>query len=166
MTSEHWRPVVGYEGIYEVSDQGRVKSLDRTVETSLGLRKYRGRVLTSGTNRHGYPLVALADTGIVRSKKVHRLVLEAFVGLCPEGMEACHGNGVRSDNRLDNLRWDTRRENHLDIIRHGHNRQVNKTHCPAGHPYDAENTKVIPSRPTARYCKACHKARSTNRKAA
>ncbi|MGP9622564.1 NUMOD4 motif-containing HNH endonuclease [Corynebacterium sp. AOP34-AQ2-28] len=166
MTSERWLPVTGYGGIYEVSDQGRVRSLSRVVSTRKGDRRYRGKTLAPKSNRHGYPLVVLADGGVLRSKRVHRLVLEAFVGPCPEGMEACHNNGDRGDPRLANLRWDSASENQRDRRRHGTDYQANKTHCPAGHPYDAENMKVIPSRPTARYCKACHKARSTNRKAA
>jgi hypothetical protein len=50
---------------------------------------------------------------------VHRLVLSAFAGPCPEGMEACHYNGNPADNRLCNLRWDTRKANHADKVRHG-----------------------------------------------
>jgi hypothetical protein len=53
------------------------------------------------------------------SRKVHRLVLEAFVGPCPPGMECCHNDGNPLNNRLDNLRWDTRRSNQLDRNRHG-----------------------------------------------
>ena len=51
--------------------------------------------------------------------RVHRLILETFVGPCPPGMEACHGNGIRTDNRLENLRWDTRKANCADAVRHG-----------------------------------------------
>lgn len=54
---------------------------------------------------------------------VHRLVLEAFVGPCPAGMEGCHNNGCPSDNRLQNLRWDTRLANNADKIRHGTSRK-------------------------------------------
>lgn len=52
-------------------------------------------------------------------KRVSRLILETFVGPCPEGMECCHNNGNPEDNRLENLRWDTRSNNHLDKIKHG-----------------------------------------------
>lgn len=58
------------------------------------------------------------DAGNQR-KYVHRLILETFVGPCPKGMVACHNNGKRDDNRLENLRWDTISNNHLDKVKHG-----------------------------------------------
>jgi predicted XRE-type DNA-binding protein len=67
----------------------------------------------------GYLMVKLWKGSKTYPKSVHRLVLEAFIGLCPEGMEACHNNGVKTDNRLDNLRWDTLSNNQLDRVRHG-----------------------------------------------
>lgn len=161
--NEMWKPVVGWEGLYEVSNHGRVRSLDRTIQTKRGPWRYKGKVLSPGVNRHGYPMVHLKNASSKKMAKVHRLVLEAFVGPCPDGMEGCHNNGIRDDARLVNLRWDTHSANEYDRRRHGTDHQVNKTHCPQGHPYDEENTKVIPSRPTARYCRACHRERSENR---
>lgn len=67
----------------------------------------------------GYPYAALQKDSKAYRKQVHRLVLETFVGPCPEGMECCHDNGIRTDNRLENLRWDTRKNNHKDAMRHG-----------------------------------------------
>lgn len=162
--SEQWRPVVGWEGLYEVSDQGQVRSVDRVIVRNDGqARTFRGRILRPGVNRHGYPMVHLSRPGEMKTKKVHRLVLEAFVGPSPEGAEGCHNNGDRADARLENLRWDTPSRNQLDRRRHGTDHQVNKTHCPQGHVYSSENTKVIPSRPTARYCRECHRQRSESR---
>ena len=69
--------------------------------------------------RTGYVEVGLMMLGRQRTLLVHRLVLEAFVGECPSGMEACHENNQRSDPRLQNLRWDTRKNNHADKKRHG-----------------------------------------------
>lgn len=70
--------------------------------------------------RSGYPSAFIYNTeGVQVPRLVHRLVLEAFVGPCPDGMECCHNNGVRSDNRLENLRWDTRKANGQDRIKHG-----------------------------------------------
>jgi hypothetical protein len=116
MNQQIWKPVVGYEGLYEVSDQGRVRSIEH--QTKLGPRG--GRVLSRATEKRlGYVKVNLYRDGKARSVRVHCLVLEAFRGSCPEGMEGCHDNGNRSDNRLDNLRWDTRPANHADKHRHG-----------------------------------------------
>lgn len=68
----------------------------------------------------GYLKVQLVgDDGNQRNLYVHRLVLSAFVGPCPNGCECCHANGVRSDNRLANLSWDTRKENHRQRVDHG-----------------------------------------------
>ena len=71
---------------------------------------------------------------------IHQIVLEAFCGPCPDGMEVLHGNGIRTDNRLSNLRYGTRSENNADSIRHGTHPHSSKTHCPAGHAYSTENT--------------------------
>lgn len=162
--SERWRDVAGWEGYYQVSDLGRVRSLTRTITLQDGKsRTYKGKLLKPGTNRLGYPLVALSRPGKTITAKVHRLVLLAFVGDNKPGEEACHNNGDRSDARLVNLRWDNHSGNMYDRRAHGTDFQSNKTHCPQGHPYDAENTKVIPSRPTARYCRQCHRDRSENR---
>ncbi|WP_408930790.1 NUMOD4 motif-containing HNH endonuclease [Corynebacterium axilliensis] len=162
--AEEWRDIPDWEGFYQVSNLGNVRSLTRTVTRSDGqLRTYQGRNLRPGTNRLGYPIVILRKPGKVITAKVHRLVLLAFVGTCPKGQEACHNNGDRGDARLENLRWDTHSNNMLDRRGHGTDHQARKTHCPKGHPYDEENTKVIPSRPTARYCRQCHRDRSENR---
>lgn len=77
------------------------------------------RVLKPYTTGHGYQVVGLGR----RPRQVHRLVLLAFVGPCPRGMECCHWDGNRANNKLANLRWDTRRANHSDKIRHGTHRR-------------------------------------------
>jgi hypothetical protein len=69
--------------------------------------------------RRGYLRVGLQRDGKLHWRSVHRLVLEAFVGPCPPGMQACHANGDRLDNRLANLRWDTPQANCQDKRRHG-----------------------------------------------
>lgn len=114
-----WKSVVGWEGLYEVSDNGDVRSLDRVVEYSNGRKRtHKGRVLRSSVCR-GYPTVRLhsQDDGITRY--VHQLVLEAFIGPRPEGAECCHNNGVRTDCRLKNLRYGTKESNAQDKYRHG-----------------------------------------------
>ncbi|HTR92641.1 MAG TPA: NUMOD4 domain-containing protein [Trebonia sp.] len=105
---ERWKPVPGHEGAYEVSDLGRVRSLERWVTYRDGRgRRQRGRVLKLLADGNGYLRVNMA--GVTRH--VHILVLEAFDQPRPAGMEACHGPGGKTDNRLSNLRWATRSEN-------------------------------------------------------
>ncbi len=118
--SETWKPVVGYEGRYEVSDRGRARSVDRViVQDYLGIsvaRKMKGRMLHPSLTKRGYRLATLA---LNQKALVHRLVLEAFVGPCPDDMEGCHNDGDGSNNSLLNLRWDTRTGNEADKLRHG-----------------------------------------------
>lgn len=113
-----WRAVPGWEGLYEVSDTGHVRSLDRVVPGRHGPTRYQGRVLA--TYGAKYPVVCLAETGAGRKqyRYVHDLVLGAFVGPKPCGLEACHNNGNRKDNSLANLRYDTRSANARDTQRH------------------------------------------------
>lgn len=106
LTTERWLPVVGYEGRYEVSDLGRVRSLLRGCHFLAPHTKDRGhlQVTLRGEKRH---------------HSVHRLVLAAFVGPCPAGMMCRHLNGIPTDNRLENLRWGTAEENIADMRLHG-----------------------------------------------
>jgi hypothetical protein len=137
---EHWRPVVGHEG-YEVSDKGRVRSLDRTITNPLPSgtvrrQRMRGRILRPGPDRKGYLSVNLFG----KTRQVHRIVLEAFVGPCPPGMECLHANDIPDDNRLENLSWNTRSANRYDAVRNGRHHNARKTHCKYGHEYTEENT--------------------------
>lgn len=104
--TEVWRPVLGFEGLYEVSSLGAV-------------RKHQGPLLKPSIARCGYLLVNLRRGKVGKSFYVHRLVLTAFVGTCPDGKEACHDDGNRLSNVVSNLRWDTRRNNIHDKARHG-----------------------------------------------
>jgi NUMOD4 motif/HNH endonuclease len=148
-TAERWKPVVGYEGYYEVSDLGRVRSLrHRWGPRPVPL------VLKPQSRPSGHLHVSLygySKNGSTQA--IHHLVLEAFVSPCPEGFEGCHGDGDPANNALGNLRWDTRSANVQDALRHGTQWQVAKTHCPKGHPYDEENTYIRAG--GRRGCKAC-----------
>lgn len=102
-----------------------------------------------------YLHVLLCSPGVQLSRHVHTLVLEAFVGPRPPGMFACHENDIPSDNRVENLRWDTPRANRLDSVRNGTHTNANKTECPKGHPYSPENTYHHPS--GSRICRECNR---------
>lgn len=107
---ERWLPIVGFEGLYEVSDQGRVRAFPRL--------RSRGGIRKPYANKKGHMRVDLYREG--RHKRyVHRAVLEAFVGPCPDGMEGCHSDGDPSNNHLGNLRWDTQSGNWADARKHG-----------------------------------------------
>lgn len=120
---ENWRPIPNFEDVYEVSDLGRVRSLDRilTVRGRWGLmdRLFPGRILGQVKHLGGYRQVHLYENGVRTPLTVHSCVLEAFVGPRLSGMYARHLNGVRHDNRLANLAWGTWEENDADKELHG-----------------------------------------------
>lgn len=151
---ETWRPALGWEGFYEVSDHGNVRSVDRIVQTKTGPQRHRGRPLkTYPAVRGGYPAVQLWRSGKVKLHYVHTLVLEAFVGPRPFDMEACHGDGNPLNNHISNLRWDTSAGNKQDMLRHGRNQNASKTHCIRGHEFTPENTYVNTG--NGRGCRTC-----------
>ena len=153
--TETWLPVVGFEGHYEVSDQGRVKTLKTDVATG-------GRILKPQVIARYY-YVGLWKNGKLKQSRLHRLVLLAFVGPCPEGMECLHGPGGKFDNRLSNLRWGTKSENMQDHVASGLHHEASKTHCEYDHPFDDENTYVRPDG-RGRGCKQCQKERNNGRR--
>lgn len=114
--AERWLPVVGWEGLYEVSDLGRVRSLPRQTQT--GLRG--GQVLKPRPDADGYLLVNLSRAGIKTTKKVHQLVAEAFLGPCPPGQEVCHNRpNSRDCAEATNLRYGTRSQNIQQAVQEG-----------------------------------------------
>lgn len=157
---EQWKPVVGYEGIYEVSDLGRVRSLDRLDAAG---RRVRGRVLKLRRLPNGRPRVALARLGSTVDAYTYRLVLEAFVGPCPPGMEALHWDDDADNNTLPNLRWGTRADNMRDMSRNGRG-NAGREHCPSGHAYTPENTYTYPGARKHRGCRECGRLHSANRR--
>lgn len=104
---EQWRPVQGHEGSYEVSDHGRVRSLDR----QCGERLLKGRVLSDGPSGNGYRGVRLWKDGKQHSKLVHRLVAAAFVPARDEADQVNHLDGNKAHNAASNLEWCTAAEN-------------------------------------------------------
>lgn len=117
---ERWRPVVGHKG-YEVSDQGRIRSVDRTiVYYRKGVRinkRLTGVMLKPASCTTSDHLMVVLEYNFHMA--VHRAVLEAFTGPCPDGQECRHANDVANDNRLVNLSWGTRSQNLYDAIRNG-----------------------------------------------
>ncbi len=120
-----WRQVPGYAGLYEVSNDGQMRSLDRIVirRTDGAAARLTGVVLRTKLVGNGYPACTLSRDCKQEQVYVHRVVAAAFVGPCPEGQQVNHINGQRTDNRADNLEYVTPRQNMqhgADVLGHGH----------------------------------------------
>lgn len=165
MSDEQWRAVVGYEGLYEVSDQGKVRALART--TPRGNHR-KAWMLSPDDGPRGHLRVQLRDAEYEPRKIfVHVLVLTAFGTPRPWPEAECrHLDGDPTNNTIGNLRWGSRSENALDRVRHGNDAMARKTHCPQGHPYDAVNTywhQPKNGKSPTRDCRTCRAA--ANRRA-
>jgi hypothetical protein len=104
---ERWLPVPDYEGLYEVSNWGRVRSLARP--------RTPGKILVQHLRRDGYLVVSLCKNGHPKTIAVHRIVANAFIGPCPPAKDVDHINGDRLDCTVPNLRYLTRRENQHEM---------------------------------------------------
>jgi hypothetical protein len=117
---ENWKDVAGYEGFYQVSTLGRMRSVDRLVTYKNNVTAIRkGTILRPGFQKEGYPHYVLSRNNKVKSILAHKAVLEAFIGPRPSGMQACHWDGCHGNAALSNLRWDTPPNNYLDSVRLG-----------------------------------------------
>jgi hypothetical protein len=120
---EEWRQIPGWEGYYEASNFGRVRSVDRVIEQYNRNRErvhvfYPGRLLAQRETSFGYLEVGLCRNNKVTWRRVHQLVCAAFHGEAPPTCEVGHRNGQRKDNFASNLRWMTKLENAADRIAH------------------------------------------------
>lgn len=163
-TVEHWRPVTGYEARYEVSDLGRVRTRERVIAYIDGRRRrVPQRVRRTQLDTRGYPAITLtSEDGRQRPHALHVLVAAAWIGPRPDGLEVCHNDGNKLNTRADNLRYDTRTENARDVVRHGHHRWAEATHCVHGHPFTPENTYRHNGK---RHCRTCVRTRLARSKA-
>lgn len=183
MRNETWLPVPGHDR-YEVSDHGRVRSLDFTYTIARRSSKThhcptctcdispgdatteftasrKGQLLASYPRGKGHLAVTLTGG---RSRPVHQLVLEAFVGPRPPGLLGLHKDGDKTNNAVENLYWGTHSDNALDSVRHGTHPQASRDECVHGHPLDG-----VLTRPDGtflqRYCLTCSRDRArTNKK--
>ena len=145
MTKEVWRDVKGYEGLYQVSSDGRVKSLERTYIDKIGRERYvKERILKPVIDRYGYLLVSLYAGGKQKNHTVHRLVCEAFHENPDYKPQVNHINEIKTDNRASNLEWATARENSNFGTR---NERLGKARSKpvAQYAQDGELIKVWPS---------------------
>ena len=123
---EEWRDIEGYEGLYQVSNKGRVKSLKYN-------KTKKEKVLKFGTNRYGYKYVVLSKDNTPKLKKVYRLVAEAFIPNPDNKPCIDHCNTIRTDDRVCNLRWCTYKENM--------NNEITKEKCRSGKLGKPSNNK-------------------------
>ena len=143
---ETWLPVVSYEGLYEVSDHGHVRSIRR--------RGSPGRVLSPYIHK-GYRYAKLWRNNRETRLLIHRLMLEAFVGSPPPGLPfGLHDDDDPSNNVLSNLRWGNDNDNTLDRVKNGRHNRARMTECIHGHAFTPENTYVRPDG-RGRQCRAC-----------
>ena len=120
MRKERWLPVTGFEGVYEVSNLGRVRSLDRdVVYVSGGTRPWRGQILKPSLTSNGYPAIELCRNGTGKTTSVHSIVAASFLGPRPPDKQVAHRDGDKENPKLSNLRYATCTENQADKIPQG-----------------------------------------------
>jgi hypothetical protein len=113
--NEDWKPIPGYEGLYEVSDLGEVRTLEREWISGRGVRRIvKPGIKNKTKDKDGYYRVTLCKSGKKTRKHVHQLVAEAFIGPKPEGLQVRHLDHSRTNNRLNNLKYGTAKENSAD----------------------------------------------------
>lgn len=166
--SENWKSITGFEGLYEVSDAGRIRSVPRVAMRSNGVSMtVRGTILAQQTgNDHGHLKVVLIRNGRWSSHWVHRLVALEWCDRAQGQDHVLHGPAGETVNTADNLRWGTPADNAADRKAFGKPYPPRRTHCTRGHALTPENVYVPPKRPNDRNCKECQRQRVRDYRAA
>lgn len=127
---EEWRPITGYEGLYEVSNLGRFRSLDRIVEYErLGIRQTKthpGIILSPKIMKNGYVDIAFSKNGVLKHYRAHRVVAKEFVDNPFALPEVNHIDGDKTNNAASNLEWCSRSENTIHAYRSGLQTRVSR----------------------------------------
>lgn len=135
MEKEIWKDVVGFEGIYKVSNLGEVKALERDVDYSNRICHRKEHILSKHFNSDGYYMVKLLDN---KSRSVHSLVARAFLGI-NDNLEIDHIDGIRTNNNINNLRFVTHHTNLIHTYELGNGHMLNKTY---GDNYNSKKIKI------------------------
>lgn len=131
MKKEIWKDVIGYKGLYQISNCGRVESLSRYVKSDYRCRFIREKILRVTKDKKGYMRVKLQKNKIQKNFFIHRLVLTAFDRPPKPGEQCNHKNGIKDDNMIENLEWCTLIENcsHRDNVLGKHSRGIRNGRC-------------------------------------
>jgi len=154
--SESWVDIPTWEGFYQISNMGRVRSLPRSVPRGDHFINLKGRMLRpSAASIYNYPSVGLKAKHLGRSEthRVHQLVASAFLPPKPEWAESiCHNDGDNGNCKAVNIRWDTQSSNARDRVKHGRHHLANKDCCVRGHRLAPPNSPATPPRRCAACC--------------
>lgn len=150
---EIWKDVVGYEGYYQVSNLGNVKSVDRVIYSDklhIGTkRELKGKLLKPYINKHGYLALALTKNGNEKLMRVHRLVTEAFIDNPNNYDQVNHIDGDKTNNKVENLEWCNNQYNVIHAYENGlikhYSRQINQ--------YDLKGNYIQTFESLAKACK-------------
>lgn len=140
---EVWKDIKDFEGLYVVSNTGKVKSMERFVMNNGGLQHRHERILKSNITKFGYKTVILCKEGKTYPKSVHRLVAEAFIPNPDNKPNVDHIDTNPSNNNVDNLRWVTQQENARNSLTRKHISNSKKGHAYWGRPLTEEERKKI-----------------------
>lgn len=159
--NEQWEDIEGFEGLYQISNYGRVKSLRRVVERKGKPLTVSERILKTRVHKLGYVHVKLWKDNSEYTFKVSRLVAQHFVPNPQRLPIVRHLDGDATNNYERNLAWGTQRENMQDTLTHGTHYNASKTHCLNGHLFTKENTYTQTN--GGRGCRTCLKIRNDSR---
>lgn len=158
---EVWKDIPGWEGYYQASTLGRIRSVDRHVLNRGDLHFLKGVILRDAPcGKTGHRGVVLCRDSEPKTLRVHQLVMWTFRGHQAEGIDVCHNNGNPEGNRLSNLRYGTRADNFADKRIHGTDFNANKTQCPRGHVLVGPNLTKAALKKGSRDCRSCGNARA------
>jgi len=156
---EEWKSVVGYEGLYEVSNTGKIKALERLVVNNGGLQHKHERVLKPNYGKNNHGLVVLCKNGKTKPHLVHRIVAEAFIPNPENKPNIDHIDTDCTNNCVENLRWCTQKENCNNPLTRLHGSQAKKGHPYWGRPLTLKERKKISDKLTGRLFSEEHKAK-------